>query len=39
MEDHFFFPMAEKYLSTEEKDSLTDPFAEQPDPCARPYWH
>lgn len=29
MEDHLFFPMAEKCLSTEEKDSLTDQFAEQ----------
>jgi hypothetical protein len=38
MEDHLFFPMAAKYLSTEEKDSLTDQFAEQPDSCARPCW-
>lgn len=29
MEDHLFFPMAEESLSTKEKDSLTDQFAEQ----------
>ncbi len=28
-EDHLFFPMAEKSLSTEENDSLTGQFAEQ----------